>query len=103
MLDLSARCWIAGCVLAEGDWLCLDGYSGRVFAGQPALLSRRPIEWLQRVTGWQRACSASPGQEAAGVAQTACAAAVDGGDSQRWKNRQTIAVIPAKAGSYRPV
>jgi pyruvate,orthophosphate dikinase len=72
VLDLPARCCrIAGRVLAEGDWLCLDGHSGRVFAGQPALLRRRPSEWLQLVAGWQRACSASPGQEAAGVAQAA--------------------------------
>jgi thiamine monophosphate kinase len=72
VLDLQARrCRIAGRVLAEGDWLCLDGHSGRIFAGQPALLRRRPSEWLQLVAGWQRACSPMPGQEAGGVVQEA--------------------------------
>nr|MBP6709571.1 pyruvate, phosphate dikinase [Accumulibacter sp.] len=72
VLDLPARCCrIAGRVLAEGDWLCLDGHSGRVFAGKPLLLRRRPSDWLQQVAGWQRDCSASQGQEAGDVAQAA--------------------------------
>jgi pyruvate,orthophosphate dikinase len=53
--DLQARrCKIGGRELAEGDWVCLDGNTGRVFAGQPALVARRPAEWLQIVESWKQ-------------------------------------------------
>jgi len=52
-IDMSARRFrVAGRELAEGDWLCLDGYQGRVLAGRPEVVTRRPTEWLQRVQGW---------------------------------------------------
>lgn len=53
--DLSARrCKIGGRELLEGDWLCLDGNEGRVFAGKPTLVARRPTEWLQTVETWKQ-------------------------------------------------
>jgi pyruvate,orthophosphate dikinase len=53
-IDMAARrCRIAGRELTEGDWLCLDGNAGRVLAGRPELVNRRPTEWLQRVEGWK--------------------------------------------------
>ncbi len=52
-IDMAARhCRIGGRVLAEGDWLCLDGNAGRVLAGHPEVVTRRPTEWLQRVESW---------------------------------------------------
>ncbi|MCU0974216.1 MAG: pyruvate, phosphate dikinase, partial [Burkholderiales bacterium] len=53
-IDMAARrCRFAGRELAEGDWLCLDGNSGRVLVGQSEVVVRRPTEWLQRVEGWK--------------------------------------------------
>jgi pyruvate,orthophosphate dikinase len=53
--DLPARrCRIGRRELAEGDWLCLDGNTGRVFAGRPPLIPRRPTEWLQTVQSWKQ-------------------------------------------------
>ena len=53
-IDMAARrCRIAGRELMEGDWLCLDGNAGRVLAGRPELVNRRPTEWLQRVESWK--------------------------------------------------
>ena len=71
-LDVSARrCRFASRELREGDWLCLDGNSGRVFAGKPAVISRRPDELLHMVTRWQRELSPGPDSDAKGVAQAA--------------------------------
>jgi pyruvate,orthophosphate dikinase len=53
-IDMTARrCRIGSRALAEGDWLCLDGNEGRVLAGRPELVARRPTEWLQRVESWK--------------------------------------------------
>jgi pyruvate,orthophosphate dikinase len=60
------RCRIGARTLSEGDWICLDGNVGRVLAGRPALVTRRPSEWLRRVEEWQ-AARAEPEQAAAGA------------------------------------
>jgi pyruvate,orthophosphate dikinase len=53
-IDMAARrCRIGGRTLGEGDWVCLDGNEGRVLAGRPKVVTRRPTEWLQRVEGWK--------------------------------------------------
>jgi pyruvate,orthophosphate dikinase len=53
-IDMAARrCRIGGRTLGEGDWVCLDGNEGRVLAGRPEVVTRRPTEWLQRVEGWK--------------------------------------------------
>ncbi|MFO1205550.1 MAG: PEP/pyruvate-binding domain-containing protein [Burkholderiales bacterium] len=53
-IDMAARrCRVGRRAFAEGDWVCLDANEGRVLAGRPALVVRRPSEWLRRVEDWK--------------------------------------------------
>jgi pyruvate,orthophosphate dikinase len=48
---------IGGQLLSEGDVICLDAESGRVFAGSLALIAERPKEQLEAVESWRAARS----------------------------------------------
>ncbi len=52
-VDEEARQFIAdGRVVREGEWLSLDGGTGRVFAGQARLIEPRLGEHFKRLMGW---------------------------------------------------
>ena len=55
-VDLERRsCTIAGRELAEGDTVCLDGNSGRVYAGALEVLEEIPAAELTQVAAWRGA------------------------------------------------
>ena len=55
-IDLSRRrCQIGGTVLAEGDFLSLDGNTGAVYPGQLTPLTERPERALAAIAAWRRA------------------------------------------------
>lgn len=54
-IDLANRsCLIGGRKFLEGDLLCLDANSGRVFAGRPQLSVEKPVEYLAEVERWRK-------------------------------------------------
>ncbi|EXI69778.1 MAG: hypothetical protein AW08_00271 [Candidatus Accumulibacter adjunctus] len=72
MPDLAQRrCRIAGHELAEGDWLCLDGNHGRIHAGRPEVVRKRPDDLLQQVESWRRRLAAGSETTATAVARAA--------------------------------
>ena len=65
------RCRIAGHELAEGDWLCLDGNHGRIYAGRPEVVRTRPDELLRQVESWRRRLAAGTESDTTAVARAA--------------------------------
>jgi len=61
-VDLSARtARIGRRSFAEGDTICLDAESGRVFAGAPDAVEERPIKELDEVSAWRASAAAKNG------------------------------------------
>ena len=65
------RCRIGSHDLAEGDWLCLDGNDGRIHAGRPEVVRRRPDDLLQQVEKWRRGLAADSAIDTTAVARAA--------------------------------
>jgi pyruvate,orthophosphate dikinase len=54
-IDSAARtCRIAGTLLGEGEVICLDGNTGCVYRGRPALLQERPDADIADMERWRR-------------------------------------------------
>jgi pyruvate,orthophosphate dikinase len=51
---------LGGLTLAEGDTICLDADSARVFAGAPELVVEKPTEWLREVDRWRVEADKAP-------------------------------------------
>lgn len=55
-IDLAARqISLGGRVLQEGDLVCLDADSGRIYRGEPKTIVEKPVEYVSEVVRWQRA------------------------------------------------
>ena len=53
-IDYKKRtCSIAGRSFPEGDWISVDGNSGKVYAGRHAVVEERPTSLLKEVEGWR--------------------------------------------------
>jgi len=48
-------CNIAGHRLSEGEWLTVDGDTGRIYAGAVPVITERPTALLDTVRGWTAA------------------------------------------------
>ncbi len=57
--DDGKGCDIAGRRFAEGDEITLDGETGRVYAGKPAMEEERPQRQLAMVEGWRKTAGPS--------------------------------------------
>lgn len=51
--ESSQRAKLGDAVIAEGDPLCLDGDSGAIYAGSPAIIRERPEALIAQVAAWR--------------------------------------------------
>jgi pyruvate,orthophosphate dikinase len=55
-IDQAARqISLGGRLLHEGEIICLDADSGRIYRGEPKTIVEKPVEYLAEVARWQRA------------------------------------------------
>lgn len=60
-IDLARRsCRIGGKTIHEGEFLCLDGNAGAVYAGRLAMITERPERELFRIARWKSATPVLP-------------------------------------------